>query len=160
MNPDSQDGFLRSGSVDPDAIETYYDQWADSYEHDLELWEYQAPETAAAMLRDHAPDVGFVLDAGCGTGLTGRALRADGFEGRLHGIDLSAQSLEIARRNGRYNALGRGDLQRPLEFDDDAFDGLVCVGVMTYVSDVDACWREFCRLPGGAIRGSVGDHPA
>ena len=26
------------------------------------------------------------------------------------------------------------------------FDAVVCVGVLTYVPDVEACWRQFCRV--------------
>ena len=48
--------------------------------------------------RPAPPDIGAacVLDAGCGTGLAGAALRAAGFGGRLIGIDLSPASLELA----------------------------------------------------------------
>ena len=92
-----------------------------------------------------------VLDVGCGTGLVGRELRARGFDGRLLGLDLSQASLDIARESGAYDALERADLQQPLALEDDSVDAVVCVGVMTYLPDVEAVWREFARLarPGG-----------
>ena len=94
-----------------------------------------------------------MLDAGCGTGLAGQALRDAGFAGRLLGVDLSPDSVALAAGRGIYDDVAVGDLQQPLEYDDDSVDGVVCVGVLTYVPDVAAIWGEFCRItrPGGAI---------
>jgi predicted TPR repeat methyltransferase len=94
-----------------------------------------------------------VLDAGCGTGLAGQALRDAGFEGRLIGVDLSPDSVALAVARGIYDEVAVGDLQQPLPFGDDSVDAVVCVGVLTYVPDVAAIWSEFCRItrPGGVI---------
>ena len=83
---------------------------------------------------------------GCGTGLVGRALRARGFAGRILGLDISPASLEIAQQSGAYDSLQRADLQQRLAFEDDTFDAVVCVGVMTYLPEVEAVWREFARV--------------
>jgi predicted TPR repeat methyltransferase len=94
-----------------------------------------------------------VLDVGCGTGLVGRELRARGFGGRVIGLDLSAASLEVAQESGAYDAIERADLQQPLSLEDDSVDAVVCVGVMTYLPDVEATWREFARVarPSGVL---------
>jgi predicted TPR repeat methyltransferase len=99
------------------------------------------------------PDAGSVLDVGCGTGLVGRALRARGFAGRIRGLDISQVSLGIAGRCGAYASVAQADLQQRLPFGDDSFDVLVCVGVMTYLPEVEAVWREFARVarPGGLV---------
>jgi predicted TPR repeat methyltransferase len=99
------------------------------------------------------PDAESVLDVGCGTGLVGRALRERGFAGRLIGLDLSSASLEIARNAGRYDALARADLQHRLPVADAQVGVVVCVGVMTYLPEVEAVWREFARVtgPGGLV---------
>ncbi|MDZ7829734.1 MAG: methyltransferase domain-containing protein [Halofilum sp. (in: g-proteobacteria)] len=34
----------------------------------------------------------------------------------------------------------------PLPYEDNAFDGLACVGVLTYVPDSAGILREFCRI--------------
>lgn len=147
------DGWLLAGSSDVGEITDYYDRWATDYDGDLDGWTYRAPEVVAALVTEHAPDAGVVLDAGCGTGLSGRALRAAGLAAELHGVDVSTSSLEVAGRSGVYTSLAPANLQEPLVFESDRFDALVCVGVMTYVPDVEACWREFCRVvrPGGVI---------
>jgi predicted TPR repeat methyltransferase len=149
----SDDGWLLRGSGDPSEVAAYYDAWAGRYDADLVDWAYAAPTVVAAALLDHVPDAQVVLDAGCGTGLVGAALRSAGFTGALHGIDLSEESLRIAREAGAYTVLETADLQLPLAFDDDSFDALSCVGVMTYVPDVERCWREFSRVvrPTGVV---------
>jgi len=147
------DGWLLQGSADPAEVTAYYDDWAERYDADLDDWAYRAPGVVASMLIANAPDARSVLDAGCGTGLSGRALRAAGFSGTLCGIDLSEASLAIARESAAYDTVSAANLQERLAFDDDSFDALSCVGVMTYVPQVEACWREFCRVvrPGGVV---------
>ncbi len=76
-----------------------------------------------------------------------------GFEGAIYGIDLSTRSLRVAERTGDYDTLQAGDLQEPLDVADDSVDVLLCVGVMTYVPDVETAWRDFARVvrPGGLV---------
>ena len=107
----------------------------------------------AQTVLDRRPEATTVLDVGCGTGLVGRELRARGFEGRLVGLDLSESSLDIARQAGGYDELAPADLQQPLPVADDAHDAVVCVGVMTYLPDVEATWRELARVahPDGLV---------
>jgi predicted TPR repeat methyltransferase len=99
------------------------------------------------------PAAGSALDVGCGTGLVGRALRARGFAGEILGLDISQASLEIARQCGAYDSLESADLQQRLPFEDDSVDAVICVGVMTYLPDVEAVSREFARVvrPGGLV---------
>lgn len=151
--PEPDDDWLVSGTSDPAEIVRRYDAWAASYDGELAEWSYEAPDVVAASVVGRGIVDGIVLDAGCGTGLVGRALRRAGYGGEVEGIDASPQSLEIARHSGEYSSLAVADLQQPLGFDDDRFDGLTCVGVMTYVPDVEACWREFARVVrrGGVI---------
>ena len=157
------DDWLVQGSTSPGAVRQYYDQQADTYDALLASWGYEAPVAAARLLLQHlAVDVdghveggaGVVLDAGCGTGLTGRALRDAGYGGRLSGIDLSPPSVELASASGAYDDVSVADLQQqPLPAADDSVDGVVCVGVLTYVPDVAAIWGEFCRITrsGGTV---------
>ena len=150
---DDDDDWLLRGSADVDDVTRYYDDWADRYDGDLVDWSYEAPDVAARMLLEHGSGLARVLDAGCGTGLVGRALRRAGYGGELIGIDVSAASLTQAARTGAYDSTQIGDLQRRLAFVDDDFTGLICVGVMTYVPNVDAAWRDFARVvaPGGVV---------
>lgn len=145
---------MKQGSTSSAEVAKNYDDWAASYDETLAAWDYRAPADAAALLRARMAATAAILDVGCGTGLTGAALRAAGFRGAIDGVDLSQESLEQAERRGLYRALERADLQAlPLAMPDDAYDALICIGVLTYVPDSDAVLREFARMvrPGGTV---------
>ena len=145
--------WLDQGTSDPRAVADRYDDWARSYDDDLASWSYQAPAVVAEAVVTRHPGAVSLLDVGCGTGLVGRALRARGFAGRILGLDISPASLDVAKQTGAYDSLARADLQQRLAVDDDSVDAVVCVGVMTYLPQVEAVWREFARVarPGGLV---------
>lgn len=137
----------RSFSTDSAEVERAYDTFADggAYDETFEEWGYVGPETAAAILRNYVPLDGRVLDAACGSGLTGTALSRLGYED-IEGIDISAQLLEIAERTGAYRRVRRVDMQDlPLPFDDDEFDAVNFIGALTYFESADIL-RELCRV--------------
>jgi predicted TPR repeat methyltransferase len=138
--------WLQQDPSDPRAVAGRYDVWAQSYDDDLASWSYQAPAVVAETVVTRLPAAGSVLDVGCGTGLVGRALRARGFAGRILGLDISQTSLEIAQQCGAYDDLDQADLQQRLPLEDDSVDAVVCVGVMTYLPEVESVWREFTRV--------------
>jgi predicted TPR repeat methyltransferase len=145
--------WLSQGTSDPQQVADRYDEWAQSYDDDLASWSYQAPRRVAEAVVTRLPAAGSVLDVGCGTGLVGRALRERGFTGQILGVDISQASLEVAGQCGAYDSLERADLQQRLAFEDDSVDAAVCVGVMTYLPEVEAVWREFARVtrPRGVV---------
>jgi predicted TPR repeat methyltransferase len=138
--------WLQQDPSDPRAVAGRYDAWAQSYDDDLASWSYQAPAVVAETVVTRLPAAGSVLDVGCGTGLVGRALRARGFAGRILGLDISQTSLEIAQQCGAYDDLEQADLQQRLDLEDDSVDAVVCVGVMTYLPEVESVWRELTRV--------------
>lgn len=139
--------------ADLEQLEAYYDQWSASYEEDLLGMGYNAPKVAAEALDkqgiDHAQPV---LDAGCGTGLTGLHLRERGFAA-ITGADYSSVSLEKARQKGCYSELKRLNLDEPLDFATDQFAAAQCIGTLTYVKNMAGLMREFHRVvrPGGIV---------
>lgn len=144
---------LRNISKKSGDVSEYYDKWADEYEETLAKWHYDAPEQVALMLRTELPQTAALLDAGCGTGLSGKALRSAGFS-TIDGIDVSSRSLEIAGRSDVYRTLCAVDMQQPpFPIESDKYDGLVCVGVLTYLADSLGTLREFSRMvrSGGII---------
>ena len=149
----NDDGWLTAGPTDPDEVRAFYDEWSQRYDDDLADWDYRAPARVAGQLAAHGDRSAAVLDAGCGTGLSGRALRAAGFRGEITGLDLSEASLAIALDSGAYTTVRAASLNEQLPFDSDRFGAVACIGVLTYVPDVEACWREFCRVTatGGVV---------
>ncbi|HUU73545.1 MAG TPA: class I SAM-dependent methyltransferase [Burkholderiales bacterium] len=155
MNADDTSGHdgLSNLSRNSKDVAQYYDDWAADYDETLADWRYEAPKKVAQMLRAELSAESLILDAGCGTGLVGRALHEAGFEA-INGIDVSSRSLQTAEGSGAYRELHEIDMQKlPLPISDDIYDGLVCVGVLTYLTDSIGTVREFSRVvkPGGVV---------
>ena len=145
--------WLTKLSTDSQETAAYYDDWAESYDDALAQWNYRSPAIVATMLKQEVPPDGRVLDAGCGTGLSGRALHDAGFR-RITGIDISPASLDAAAQAGVYERLVQVNMQQaPLPLETGEFAAVQCVGVLTYVPDTAAILREFCRVvrPGGLV---------
>jgi predicted TPR repeat methyltransferase len=141
-----EEGFLEQAESDPEAILGLYDDWASGYDDDIKTWGYNAPQVTAAYLRGLVSNEVPVLDAGCGTGLVGKALQSAGFD-NVVGIDFSVDSLTIAKATGAYRSVEQIDLTRlPTDLATARFGALVCIGVMSYLPDIEATCREFCRL--------------
>lgn len=73
-----------------------------------------------------------IIDAGCGTGLVGKALDDKGFQ-NIDGFDLSHQMVEIAKESKAYRSLTGGcDMTNRIEsYQDDQYQATVCCGVFT-----------------------------
>lgn len=90
---------------DVDETRRLYDDWAASYEAEVSGNGYATPARCAQALKSLAVDLSLpVLDFGCGTGLSGLALKHAGFE-TIDGVDLSAEMLQGARAKGIYRSL-------------------------------------------------------
>jgi SAM-dependent methyltransferase len=140
-------------SADADALAGFYDDWAPSYDAELQELGYEAPVRVAALLKTHGvPVTGPILDACCGTGLAGRALRDAGFD-HLVGFDISPVSLDEAKAQSAYERVFRQDMNAPLDLGDDTFEAVLCVGSMTYAAEPETLLREFCRVarPNGIV---------
>ncbi len=97
-----------------------------------------------------------VLDYGCGEGE--QALRLARSAGQVIGIDISGQSIEMAREKAKKAGLSDkitfvvGDVEA-LNYPADTFDGIWCSGVLHHL-DVNAAFGEMARVlkpDGGAI---------
>ncbi|PJE25955.1 Methyltransferase domain-containing protein [Pseudooceanicola antarcticus] len=95
------------GVSDAETQRALYDQWAESYDSELDDARYATPSRIARALKPLLKEAELaapVLDFGCGTGLSGEALAAEGFT-RIHGADVSTGMLEMARAKGCYETL-------------------------------------------------------
>ncbi|EBA17742.1 Methyltransferase type 12 [Roseobacter sp. SK209-2-6] len=89
----------------PEATLDHYNQWAASYDAEISENGYATPGRIAAALAEFHPNKSEpVLDFGCGTGLSGLALRRQGFE-VVDGMEPSAEMLSQAREKTAYRKL-------------------------------------------------------
>ncbi|ATG43287.1 Methyltransferase domain protein [Phaeobacter piscinae] len=93
------------GLETPEATLDHYNQWAASYDAEIADNGYATPGRIAAALAEVQSDMSEpVLDFGCGTGLSGLALRRQGFQ-TIDGMEPSGEMLEQARAKGAYRHL-------------------------------------------------------
>lgn len=89
----------------PEETRKIYADWAPTYDADITAWGYATPgRIAMALRRSGVNPLKPVLDFGCGTGLSGLALKAAGFA-QIDGTDISPEMLEKARARGVYQHL-------------------------------------------------------
>ena len=85
-----------------------YRNWADNYDADVADWGYATPTRLAVALRTSGASLqNPVLDFGCGTGLSGMALKSVGFD-IVDGTDVSPEMLEKAQARGVYRQVWKG----------------------------------------------------
>jgi predicted TPR repeat methyltransferase len=144
---DADKSWLRVPLTDPTEVAARYDAWASTYEQTLHDWRYDAPTTAARMLGETLAHRNVsILDIGCGTGLTGRALVTQGFTD-IAGIDISSVSLDVAESAGAYRHLKLHDFNDgPLPFADDSYGSALCIGVLSYAHEPRALIIEMSRV--------------
>ena len=138
----------------------HYQRWAETYDQEVGVDNgYKQPARCAAALAGVADPCSHVLDVGCGTGLSGVALRDVGFT-RLDGCDFSPPMLERAAETGVYRQLFEADLNAGLDIDGDAYDHAVAVGVFSFGHIRPDALREVLRVvrAGGAVVVGVNDH--
>lgn len=149
-------------ALDGDAQKTRqaYADWAASYDQDtLEGMGYVAPVLSAEALAQRVAANAEVLDAGCGTGLAGEELKKHGVE-IVDGIDLSREMLDVAGEKSIYRNLAEADMTQPLDIPDNAYDGVLSVGVFTSGHVGPEAIGELARItrPGAPMVITVHEH--
>lgn len=133
--------------------QAHYDAWAATYDDELADNDYAQPARCAHALLQVQPDMSaLILDAGCGTGLSGVALRDAGYRS-IDGCDFSPGMLEKASDVGVYGSLFEANLNEPLEIADNTYGGVAAVGVFSFGHIQADAINELCRIvqPGGGL---------
>ena len=131
-------------------LEKVYDGWAEQYDEDNLKFGYLMPSVAAGYVGRYVPIESRLIDAGVGTGMLGRVLKAMSYRD-LTGLDMSQGMLDVARRTGAYAQLDRQVLGEPLSYDTNSFDVCVSVGTFTQNHAPVSGYDEIVRIvkPGG-----------
>jgi len=134
-----------------------YDRWAELYatDHLVSGWSerglYRRLELFLQALEDSRFNQGSrFLDLGSGPGVYTRSIKRSG-----HGcvaLDYSHRVVELASKKDPSGHYVQGEAYS-LPFKDGSFDGLVCIGVLQSLANVDVALTEMCRVlaPGGCL---------
>ncbi len=141
----------------PEECRNTYKDWAKTYDKDtVEGMGYVAPAVTADKVEALVARDAVILDAGCGTGLAGAALAERGFT-TIDGMDISPEMLDQARAKGAYRTLQTEDMTRPLSYDSNSYDAVVCVGAFTHAHVGPKGFDELVRItrPGGPVVATI-----
>ena len=136
------------GIDDPEETKAHYASWAATYDKEVaEQNGYVQPQRCAQALSANALDPSArILDAGCGSGLSGVAMRLAGYS-NLDGCDFSPDMLKLAKEKQVYANLFEADLNAPQkDIADGTYDAVTAVGVFSFGHIMpDAC-DELLRI--------------
>jgi len=150
------------GLENTDQTKAHYADWASIYDKEVnEEKGYQQPKRCAeALIASDISRDGLILDVGCGTGLSGKALRVAGFS-NIEGCDLSPEMLAQAAKTNAYQRLFETNLNEPpLDAPDSHYDAAACVGVFSFGHVKPAAIDEILRVlkPQGVLVIGLNDH--
>lgn len=155
-------GYLDKVYAARSASETraLYDGWSKSYEAEVAENGYVTPGRCAEALARFTRDQTLpVFDFGCGTGLSGLALKLAGFS-TIDGADLSADMLSQARAKRLYRTLTQVEADAPLPFARGEYAAIAAIGVIgagaAPISVLDVLMKALS--PGGLLVLSLNDH--
>ena len=134
------------GTSDPREVASRYDEWAKGYDGDLASWNYQAPAMVAETVPPAIPRRTRRSTSGAAPDWSAGHFAHGGSPGRSAGSTSRRRPSTWLEQSGAYDSVEQADLQQPLPLEDDSVDAVVCVGVMTYLPEVEAVWREFARV--------------
>jgi len=143
----------------PQELNAAYAGWAAGYDRDTLAAGYCLPfQVLAWVARYVKQDAGPLLDAGCGSGLSGPYLKALGYE-HIEGLDFSEEMLRLAGSRGAYTDLKRATLGEVLPWNDNYFAAFLSTGVFTEGHAPASSLNELCRItrPGGTAIFTVRD---
>lgn len=130
----------------PEELADVYAAWAASYDNETAALGYQLPFLITSWVTRHVPAGGGpLLDAGCGTGLSGPCLKALGYDD-LAGLDLSDDMLKIAGSRNAYRDLKQAELGGPLPWADGHFRAFFSTGVFTISHAPASGLHELVRI--------------
>ncbi len=141
-----------------DDINSLYTNWANSYDNELRQMGYRSPIRCAAALGKFVSIQTPILDFGCGTGLSGYALKKIGFK-KIFGTEINENMRNIAQQKKIYARILETDIDSPFPLGKQ-FNAICAVGVISSGAGPPSLLRESlnCLREGGFICFSYNDH--
>lgn len=160
MSERKSEGLSKVYASKSDAeLTSAYATWSTDYDRENLSSGYCLPFMITAWIARYVrPGSGPLLDAGCGTGLSGPYLKALGYA-ELEGLDFSDEMLALAEKRNAYDRLERATLGEELPWPDGHFAAVLSTGVFTEGHAPARSLFELCRItkPGGHVIFTVRD---
>jgi len=137
-----------------------YDNWSASYDEEVGGKGYATPTRIALALRQFLPDhLAPILDFGCGTGMSGTAIKMSGYL-NIDGCDLSAEMLHHAGEKCAYRKLWISDPETDFRVDPGDYAAIVACGVISKGAAPPETMEILvdALAPGGLLVFSFNDH--
>ncbi len=141
------------GAKSREEVAQSYDQWAATYDLDMQAIGYVNPAVMVGMAARYVQNFdAAIFDAGVGTGITGQLLSILGYT-NLIGVDLSDGMLARAAARKVYSTLRNQELGAPLDFPTASVDAVISCGTFTLGHAPAAALDELVRItkPGGFL---------
>jgi len=139
----------------------YNDTEAEKYTNNTRIMNIQAEMSERALELLCLPDSPcYVLDLGCGSGLSGECIEEQGHS--WVGLDISTSMLSVAKERELEGDLACSDLGEGLPFRAGAFDGAISISALQWLCNADKSYHKphkrlytfFCSLYACLSRGS------
>jgi len=139
----------------------YNETEAEKYTNNTRMMNIQAEMSERALELLCLPDEPcYILDLGCGSGLSGECIEEQGHS--WVGLDISSAMLGVANERELEGDLACGDLGEGLPFRAGAFDGAISISALQWLCNADKSYHKphkrlytfFCSLYAALSRGS------
>lgn len=137
-----------------------YDDWSTTYDEEVGDKGYVTPTRIASALSANLPNKNApILDFGCGTGVSGAALKEAGFT-FIDGCDLSQEMLTHAAAKNAYRKLWQSDPDADFPVATGHYAAIAAVGVISIGAAPPETMDMLIDVlvPGGLLTFSFNDH--
>ncbi len=143
----------------PEDTQALYKDWAASYDAEVGENGYATPGRLAEALAQHVDTSAPILDFGCGTGLSGLALKLAGFK-VIDGMDPNPEMLALAKPKGVYRTLTEIDVADPNPIPQGSYATIAAIGVIGTGAAPPETFDLLMNAlnPGGIMSFSFNDH--
>eukprot|EP00938_MAST-03A_sp_MAST-3A-sp1_P006371 g6371.t1 len=126
-------------------IKRLYDSFASTFDETLvKKLAYRTPTEISSLIGTLNLSFKRGCDLGCGTGLSGLALRRF-VSDSLVGVDLSTSMVELAKKRGIYEELHVSEIVSFLKNSSTCFDLIVSCDVFVYLGDLDDTFQQVSK---------------
>ncbi len=122
-----------------------HDAYAADYDNQVRVYDCYLADALFGMSYEYVHPGDSLLDVGIGSGLSSILFAKAGLS--VYGMDFSPVMLDLCRAKGFAKELKQHNIQEaPWPYPAEAFDHVMCCGVMHFLSDLEPVFNETRRV--------------